>query len=131
MEEKIYLIDASARPLGRMATEIAELLRGKNLPSFRPNVLPNAVVVVINAEKVFLSGNKESSKQYFSYSGFHGGIKMKKFSELKKSDPKEIIRKAVWGMLPKNKLQTEFIKKLKIFLDANHPYDKEKVIVKG
>ena len=131
MNEKIYIIDAKKLPLGRTATMAAELLRGKNLPNFRPNVLPNATVLVVNAKDVFLSGTKELSKQYFHYSGYHGGIKMIKFSELKEKDPAEIIRKAVKGMLPKNKLQDQFMKKLKVLADASHGYKLDELIVKG
>jgi len=120
MDKNYYIIDAGTMPLGRIATRIAVILRGKNSPSFMPNVLPCNVVVVINAEKVNLSANKELSKQYYNYSGYHGGLKTKVFSKLKEDKPEDIIKSAVKGMLPKNKLQKEFLKNLKIFRNSDH-----------
>jgi large subunit ribosomal protein L13 len=120
MDKKYFIIDAGAMPLGRIATRIANTLRGKNSPSFAPNVLSGNVVVVVNANKVKLSSSKETSKQYYHYSGYHGGLKTKIFSELKENKPEDIIKFAVKGMLPKNKLQKEFLKNLKIFKTAEH-----------
>jgi large subunit ribosomal protein L13 len=120
MEKNYYIIDAGIMPLGRIATRIANVLRGKNSVSFMPNVLPGNVVVVVNADKVNLSAKKELSKQYHHYSGYHGGLKTKVFSKLKEDKPENIIKSAVKGMLPKNKLQKEFLKNLKIFRNADH-----------
>ncbi len=121
-KEKYYLVDASKDTLGRISTKIAVLLTGKNSVNYRPNIIANNVVVVINADNVHLSGTKELSKQYFRHSGFHGGIKITNFSRLKKEKPEELIRKAVKGMLPKNRLQLKIIKNLKIFAANQHPY---------
>jgi len=120
MEKKYFIIDAGIMPLGRIATRIANTLRGKNSPSFMPNVLPGNVVVVVNADNVNLSSSKETSKRYYHYSGYHGGLKTKVFSKLKEEKPEDIIKSAVKGMLPKNKLQKEFLKNLKIFRNTDH-----------
>jgi len=124
-----YLIDASKQPLGRIATKVAVLLRGKSNPNFRPNVLSNNVVIVINAAAVRLSGSKSLSKIYTRYTGFPGGIKTQTFSTLRKSNPAAILRHAVRGMLPKNRLTSAWLSNLKIITDNNHPYNKgEKII---
>lgn len=120
MDKKYFIIDAGTMPLGRIATRIANTLRGKNSPFFMPNVLPGNVVVVVNADKVNLSSSKETSKQYHHYSGYHGGLKTESFSKLKAEKPEDIIKFAVKGMLPKNKLQKEFLKNLKIFRSTDH-----------
>lgn len=127
-EKKYYIIDASLMPLGRMATSISTVLRGKNNVNFKPNVLPGNVVVVINASQVNLSANKELSKRYYHYSGYHGGLKTKTFSELKEKSPEDIIKLAVKGMLPKNKLQNELLKNLKVFRDANYEINAKNLI---
>jgi large subunit ribosomal protein L13 len=119
-DKKYFVIDAGTMPLGRIATRVATVLRGKNSPTFMPNVLSGNIVVVINAGKVNLTARKELSKQYHHYSGYHGGLKTKVFSKLKEEKPEEIIKSAVRGMLPKNKLQKEFLKNLKIFRNSNH-----------
>ena len=126
---KYYLVDASKKPLGRFATKVAYLLRGKNSPAYRPNVLPNIIVIVINAKGTYLSGNKNSSKQYFKYSGYHGGIKTTTFSTLQKDNPVAIVRHAVRGMLPDNRMRDKLMKNLKIYPDSNHPYINEKNLI--
>jgi len=123
-----YLIDAGKKPLGRIATQAAVLLRGKNLINFQPNIVPKNIVIVINADKIYLSGTKNDSKRYHQYSGFHGGIKTKTFKELKSENPKKLINQTISGMLPNNRLKSEVIKNLKIFLDENHSYQKESII---
>jgi large subunit ribosomal protein L13 len=127
-DKKYYVIDAKAKPLGRISTKVASLLMGKNDPNFAPNVVPNNIVVVINAKDVYLTGTKELSKRYFHHSGFHGGIKEKSFSELKKNNPTEIIIKAVRGMIPRNRLAKDTLKNLKIFVDGTHPFSKENIV---
>lgn len=127
-EKKYYLIDASLKPLGRTATRVANLLRNKNSASYKPNVIPQNIVIVVNAGKVFLTGTKELSKRYYHYSGYHGGLKTKTFSELKEKNPCDIVRKAVLGMLPKNRLQDQIIKNLKVFADENHSFSKFEII---
>lgn len=123
-----YIIDASKVALGRFSTKVADILRGKNSVDFRPNIVPKNVVIVINASSVFLSASKELSKEYNSYSGYHGGLKTKKFLELKNQKPDLIIKNAVKGMLPKNKLQNVFLKNLKVFSGNNHNFSNKKLI---
>lgn len=125
---KYYLIDASKKPLGRIATRVATLLQGKNQVHYQPNALANNIVIVINAEKIYLTGRKNDSKRYQRYSGYHGGIKTETFSNLKKKNPEKLISHAVEGMLPKNRLKSKLIKNLKITLAENHRYQKEKLI---
>jgi len=127
-EKKYFIIDASKMPVGRAATHIATVLRGKNSANFRPNSVPGNIVIVINASSVYLTAQKELSKQYYHYSGFHGGLKTKKFSELKNDSPDKIIRAAVKGMLPKNKLQNYFMKNLKIFSGNEHNFGNKNLI---
>jgi len=127
-EKKYFIIDAKSKPLGRISTQVAVLLMGKNDPKFAANVVANNIVVVINAKDVFLTGTKELSKRYYHYSGFHGGIKEKSFLELKKNDPREIIIKSVRGMIPRNRLTKDTLKNLKVFVDSNHPFSKENIV---
>jgi large subunit ribosomal protein L13 len=123
---KYYLLDASNAPLGRIATQAATFLMGKNDPEYAPNVIANHIVVIINSDKLYLTGTKELSKKYYRHSGYPGGIKETDFANLKKSDSTEIIKKAVRGMLPHNRLQSEVIKHLKIFKTGDHIFAKVK-----
>jgi len=127
-EKNYYLIDASKQPLGRIATKVASLLTGKNLVNFRPNIVPQNIVIVTNASKIYLSGTKNDSKRYQRYSGYHGGLKTETFKELKSENPQKLICHAVLGMLPKNRLRSEVMKNLKIYLDENHNQQKENII---
>lgn len=104
-----YTIDAKNQPVGRLASRVALMLRGKDKASFRPNVLPDAKIRITNIGDIVFTGKKSKDKIYRHYSGYHGGLKEKKASEL---HPKEILRKAVWGMLPKNKLRSKLIKNM-------------------
>lgn len=123
-----YLIDASKNPLGRVATRAAFILQGKNSPHWQANQIAKNIVIIINASKVYLTGTKADSKQYQRYSGYHGGLKTETFSLLKKDRPEKIISHAVEGMLPKNRLQRTVMKNLKIYLNENHPHQKEEII---
>ncbi|VAX23256.1 LSU ribosomal protein L13p (L13Ae) [hydrothermal vent metagenome] len=123
---KWILIDVEGKPLGRIATRIANILRGKNKPTFTAHVDTGDFVVVINAEKVLLTGNKMAQKIYYSHTGYLGGLKTITAEEMMKKKPEELIRKAVVGMLPKNKLNREVIKKLKIYAGANHPHEAQR-----
>ena len=114
-ERKHYLIDAEGKTLGRLSTSIATLLMGKDKPDYTPHVDSGAVVIVINAVKVTVTGNKNEEKVYKSYSGYHGGLKLVKFKNMSENKPEYIIRHAVKGMLPKNKLGRKMIKKLKVY----------------
>ena len=125
MEKKYYILDAGKAPLGRVATKAASLLRGKNLPQFAPNINPNQVVIIINSDILYLTGNKEESKRYYRHSGHPGGIKETNFLELKEKDSTEIVKKAVRGMIPHNRLSNDIIKNLKIFKGNEHPFVKE------
>lgn len=118
-----YLVDAQDAVLGRLATRIASVLRGKNKAIYTPSVDTGDFVVVVNAEKVALTGRKLADKIYYSHSGFTGGLKEITAGKLLESKPSEVIKKAVKGMLPKNKLSRHMLKKLKIYAGASHPHD--------
>ncbi|RTZ92558.1 MAG: 50S ribosomal protein L13 [Deltaproteobacteria bacterium] len=121
-ERKWVLVDADGKILGRMAAEIAAILRGKTKPTFTPHMDAGDFVVVINAEKVALTGRKWSQKMYYHHTGYPGGIKSISAEKLRQKRPEEIIRKAVWGMLPKNRLGRKLIKKLKVYAGPDHPH---------
>jgi len=118
-----YLVDAQDLVLGRLATQVANILRGKNKPIFTPSVDTGDFVIVINAEKIALTGRKLADKSYYSHSGFPGGIKEITAGKLLEKKPEELIRTAVRGMLPKNKLSRHMLKKLKVYAGAAHPHD--------
>src|SRR5690606_22388673 len=115
VERKWHVIDASGKVLGRLATEIAHMLRGKDHATFTPNVDTGDFVVVVNAEKIEMTGNKWNEKRYYRHSGWFGGIKSLSARELREKDPGFIITEAVKGMLPKNKLSRHLIQKLKVY----------------
>lgn len=117
-----YLVDAENVVLGRVATRIADVLRGKNKPTFAPSVDTGDFVVVVNAEKIALTGSKLSDKIYYSHSGYPGGIKSISAGKLLEKKAEELIRKAVKGMLPKNKLASQMLKKLKVYAGPAHPH---------
>jgi large subunit ribosomal protein L13 len=117
-----YLVDADNKVLGRIATEIANVLRGKNKPTFTPSVDTGDFVIVVNADKIQLTGNKNADKIYYSHSGFPGGLKEISAGKLLEKKPEDLIKKAVKGMLPKNKLARHMIKKLKIYTGTDHPH---------
>lgn len=122
-QRKWILVDAENRILGRLASQIAMRLRGKHLPSFTPHVDTGDFVVVINAEKVSLTGRKWDQKVYYRYSGYMGGMKSQTARKLNTENPEKMIRLAVWGMLPKTRLGRKLIKKLKVYRGAEHPHD--------
>ncbi len=117
-----YLVDVDNKVLGRVATEIANVLRGKNKPTFTPSVDTGDFVIVVNAEKIALTGKKFSDKTYYSHSSFPGGLKETTAGKLIEKKPEELLKKAVKGMLPKNKLARHMLKKLKIYAGATHPH---------
>ncbi|MFB0565532.1 MAG: 50S ribosomal protein L13 [Candidatus Aminicenantaceae bacterium] len=123
IEKKWWLINAEGKILGRLATEISILMRGKRKPKFSNFLDCGDYVVVINAEKVKVTGRKEEQKKYYSHSGYPGGLKEKTFGELLKKKPEEVIRRAVWGMIPKNKLGRATFKKLKVYKGPRHPHE--------
>lgn len=122
-KRKWVLVDAENQVLGRIATQIAMRLRGKHLPQFTPHVDVGDFVVVINAEKVLLTGGKMDKKVYYRHSGYIGGVKTTTARKLNQEKPEQMIRLAVWGMLPKNRLGRKLIKKLKIYRGAQHPHE--------
>ncbi len=119
------LFDASDKILGRFATKIADKLRGKDKPTFTPHVDGGDFVVVINADKVKVTGNKAEQKKYFKHSLYPGGLKEKSYKEVLESTPERIIENAVKGMLPKNKLGKSIIKKLKVYSGSDHPHESQ------
>ena len=122
IERKWYVVDAADHRLGRLATEIAGVLRGKNKPSFTPNMDTGDFIVVVNAEKVVVTGNKASQKLYRRHSGRPGGMKVETFNQLQDRIPERIIEKAVKGMLPKNALGRKLFTKLKVYAGPEHPH---------
>ncbi len=121
-DKKWYVVDAKDQVVGRLAAEVARVIRGKNKPIFTPNSDTGDFVIVINADKVKMTGKRELQKTYFSYSGYPGGAKIRKFAELKDKDPEFIFWHAVKGMLPKNRLGRKLIKKLKVYAGESHPH---------
>lgn len=123
VERKWYLVDAEGKTLGRLSTEIATILMGKNKPTYTPSMDTGDFVVVINAEKVELTGNKWRDKFYRYHTGHPGGLKEIRYSELVQRKPEKLIELAVKGMLPKSKLGRAQIKKLKVYAGAEHPHE--------
>lgn len=122
IEPKWFLFDASGQILGRFSTNLADILRGKNKIDFKNNIVGGPKVVVINCSKIRVSGKKEESKKYYSYSGYHGGLKTQTFGDLRVKDASYIIKHAVKGMLPKTKLQSIYLNNLYLYNDQNHPH---------
>ena len=119
------VFDASDKVLGRFATKIADKLRGKDKPTFTPHVDGGDFVVVINAEKLKVTGNKSEQKKYFKHSLYPGGLKEKSYIEVLENNPERIVENAVKGMLPKNKLGKSMIKKLKVYRGSEHPHESQ------
>ena len=122
MDKGWLLVDASDKTLGRLSTNIAKILMGKNKPEYTPHNDVGDYVVVINAEKIKVTGNKSEQKMYYRHTGYPGGIKSQNFNDLIASYPDRIITSAVKGMLPKNKLSNSVIKKLKVYKGESHPH---------
>jgi large subunit ribosomal protein L13 len=123
IEKKWHLIDAQGKTLGRLATRVAILLRGKHKPIFTPHVDTGDFVIVINAAKVALTGNKWKDKLYIHHSGYPGGLKSISAEKLMSKKPERLITQAVQGMLPKTKLGRQLLKKLKVYSGATHPHE--------
>lgn len=128
VNHKWIIIDASTAPLGRVATLIANRLTGKYKPTYTPSMDDGDYVVVINAEKVVLTGNKETDKIYYSYSGFPSGLKERTVAEARVKDARKIVERAVAGMLPRNKLHAERLKRLRIFTGEEHTHAPQKPV---
>jgi len=126
IDKKWYLVDADGKVLGRLASRVAHLLRGKHKTSFTPNVDVGDYVIVINASKVKVLGKRAELKDYFHYTGYPGGATVEKFKEVMKKKPEFVIRNAVKGMLPHNRLGRQIFKKLKVYAGASHPHAAQK-----
>ena len=122
IERDWYVIDAADETLGRIATRIATVLRGKHKPTFTPHLDMGDFVIVVNAEKITLGGNKSADKLYHSHSGFPGGINSVPFLRLLERSPEQVVERAVKGMLPKNKLGRAMARKLKVYTGPEHPH---------
>ena len=122
VERHWYVVDAEGQTLGRLATQIADILRGKRKPEYTPHVDTGDFVVVVNAEKIAVTGQKLDQKMYHRHSGYPGGLRSRTLREQLERRPTEVIRKAVKGMLPKNKLASAQINKLKIYAGPDHPH---------
>jgi large subunit ribosomal protein L13 len=118
-----YVVDAEGQILGRLATQIADRLRGKGKPEYTPHVDTGDFVVVVNAEKIAVTGNKLDGKKYYRHSGYPGGLKERSLREQLERRPTEVLRKAVKGMLPRNRLARQQITKLKIYAGPDHPHE--------
>ena len=122
IEKNWWVADADSQVLGRLASKIAQILRGKHKVNFVPHMDNGDCVVVVNAEKVMVTGNKEEDKFYFRHTGYVGGVKMTSLAHLRRTYPERIIEKAVKGMLPHNKLGRRMLGHLKVYAGSNHPH---------
>ena len=122
LEKKWLLLDAKDETLGRLSSKIASILMGKNKAQYTPHNDLGDYVVVVNAEKIKVTGNKDIQKKYYKHTGYPGGLKSSTFSEIIEKNPENVILKAVKGMLPKNKLSNSMISKLKVYEGDNHPH---------
>ena len=122
IDRQWYLVDAENQTLGRLATEVASVLRGKNKASFTPHLDTGDIVVVVNADKIRVSGNKPQQKLYRRHSGRPGGMKVETFAHLQERLPERIVEKAIKGMLPHNALGRQMFRKLKVYKGAEHPH---------
>jgi large subunit ribosomal protein L13 len=125
-ERNWYVVDATGQTLGRLATQIADALRGKRKPEYTPHVDTGDFVVVINAEKISVTGNKLTEKRYYRHSGYPGGLKSRTLAEMLDRRPEEVIRLAVKGMLPRNRLARKQLTKLKVYAGPEHPHVAQK-----
>ena len=122
-ERNWLVVDATGQTIGRLATQIADTLRGKRKPEYTPHCDTGDFVIVVNAEKISVTGNKRTEKMYYRHSGYPGGLRARSLEEMLKRRPEEVIRKAVKGMLPRNRLGRAQLTKLKIYAGPEHPHD--------
>jgi large subunit ribosomal protein L13 len=125
-ERRWLLVDASGKTLGRLATQVADALRGKRKPEYTPHIDVGDFVVVVNAEKVRVTGNKREEKIYYRHSGYPGGLRSRTLGEMLERRPEEVVRLAVRGMLPKNRLGRAQLRKLKVYAGPEHPHKAQK-----
>lgn len=126
IDRKWYLVDAEGLTLGRMATQVASVLRGKNKPCFTPHIDTGDYVIIINADKIVLTGKKAEQKMYYRHSGYPGGFKSTQYKVLLEKKPEFVVEKAIKGMLPKNTLGRQMFKKLKVYAGSEHPHAAQK-----
>lgn len=126
IERKWYVVDAEGKTLGRLAAEVAKVLRGKNKPTFTPHVDTGDHVIVVNAEKIRVTGKKLEQKEYFRHSGYPGGSRFTKLSMMLEKQPERVVEMAVRGMLPKNKLGAQQYRKLNVYASPEHPHAAQK-----
>ncbi|GIN22791.1 MAG TPA: 50S ribosomal protein L13 [Bacillus bacterium] len=122
INRKWYVVDAEGKTLGRLATEVATLLRGKHKPTYTPNVDTGDHVIIVNAAKIELTGNKLQDKKYYRHSGYAGGIKERTAAEMKEKHPEKMLELAIKGMLPKGPLGRQMFRKLNVYAGAEHPH---------
>ncbi len=126
IERKWYIVDAKGKTLGRLASQVAGILKGKHKPIYSPHIDTGDFVIVVNASEVYLSGKKREQKVYRHHSGYPGGLKEIPFERLIKEDPGKVVYKAVWGMIPHNKLGRKMIKKLRVYGGPEHKHQAQK-----
>ena len=126
IERKWYVIDATDKVLGRLATEVAMILRGKNKPTFTPYMDTGDYVIIINAEKIRVTGKKAEQKTYFRHTGYPGGGRFTSYQQMMEKHPERILEHAIRGMMPKNRLGRAMYKKLKVVVGPDHPYEAQK-----
>src|SRR3989454_8559856 len=126
VERRWYVVDAEGETLGRLAVRIADTLRGKRKPEYTPHVDTGDFVVVVNAEKITVTGAKLQQKRYYRHSGYPGGLRSRTLGEQLERRPTEVIRKAVKGILPRNRLARQQLRKLKVYAGAEHPHEAQK-----
>jgi len=122
VEKKWLVVDAEDKILGRLASQVATILKGKHKPIYSPHMDVGDHVIVINAEKIRVTGKKASTKKYYRHSGYPGGLRSDSYEQLMARTPEKILHKAIWGMMPHNKLGRKMFKKLKIYAGSEHPH---------
>ncbi|HEX3279019.1 MAG TPA: 50S ribosomal protein L13 [Thermoleophilaceae bacterium] len=125
-ERNWLVVDATGKTLGRLATQIADILRGKRKPEYTPHVDVGDFVIVVNAERISVTGNKRQEKRYYRHSGYPGGLRSRTLEEMLARRPEEVIRLAVKGMLPRNRLARAQLRKLKVYAGPDHPHAAQK-----
>ena len=125
-DRRWYVVDATDQVLGRLAAKVASVIRGKNKATFTPNMDTGDFVIIVNADKVKMTGKRELQKTYFRHTGYPGGVRISSYSQVMEKHPERIIETAVKGMLPKNRLGKQLIKKLKVYAGGEHPHTAQK-----
>jgi large subunit ribosomal protein L13 len=125
-ERNWYVVDATGKTLGRLATQLADALRGKRKPEYTPHCDVGDFVIVVNAERISVTGNKRTEKLYYRHSGYPGGLRSRTLEEMLKRRPEEVIRRAVKGMLPRSRLARQQLRKLKVYAGPDHPHAAQK-----